>query len=375
MRFIHTSDWHLGRTLYNRPLLEDQRDALDELVNVAWAKKVDAMVIAGDIFDRSNPPGEAIELFDSVLTRLKRMGIKVLFIAGNHDGAQRIDYGRQLMEESGIYTRGIVTQGMEPVVLEDSYGPVYFSLIPYVSPEIVRVAFPDEERLDFNVANKVMVDDARKLIPDGARSVAVAHAFITGGQTSDSERELSVGGAANVDYHIYDGYNYVALGHLHGPQSVKNKPQIRYSGSLLKYSIDEQHQKKGVLLVDMDAKGDFSIEEIQLPVTHDVRVVEGLIEDLEKLDVSEDYVEVRLKNDHSVMSPADRLRSVFPNLLTVVQNDYAVDVNNEYKVNFRGRTHGDLFQEFYKNVTGRNMNEAELNLLDRVINRVEGADE
>ena len=107
MRFIHTSDWHLGRTLYNRPLLEDQRDALDELVNVAWAKKVDAMVIAGDIFDRSNPPGEAIELFDSVLTRLKRMGIKVLFIAGNHDGAQRIDYGRQLMEESGIYTRGI----------------------------------------------------------------------------------------------------------------------------------------------------------------------------------------------------------------------------------------------------------------------------
>ena len=125
----------------------------------------------------------------------------------------------------------------------------------------------------------------------------------------------------------------------------------------------------------MDAKGDFSIEEIQLPVTHDVRVVEGLIEDLEKLDVSEDYVEVRLKNDHSVMSPADRLRSVFPNLLTVVQNDYAVDVNNEYKVNFRGRTHGDLFQEFYKNVTGRDMNEAELNLLDRVINRVEGADE
>ena len=374
MRFIHTSDWHLGRTLYNRPLLEDQRDALDELVNVAWGKKVDAMVIAGDIFDRSNPPGEAIELFDSVLTRLKRMGIKVLFIAGNHDGAQRIDYGRQLMEESGIYTRGIVTQGMEPVVLEDSFGPVYFSLIPYVSPEIVRAAFPDEERLDFNAANKVMVDDARKLIPDGARSVAVAHAFITGGKSSDSERELSVGGAANVDYHIYDGYNYVALGHLHGPQKA-GKKDIRYSGSLLKYSVDEQHQKKGVLLVDMDAKGDFSIEEIQLPVTHDVRVVEGLIEDLEKLDGSEDYVEVRLKNDHSVMSPADRLRAAFPNLLTVVQNKYTPDNNNENQGDFRDRKPGDLFQEFYKNVTGRDMNEAELNLLDKVIHRVKGEDE
>lgn len=374
MRFIHTADWHLGRTLYNRPMLEDQRAVLDELLKVAEEKNIDALVIAGDIFDRSNPPGDAIELFDSVLARLKDLGIKVLFIAGNHDGAQRIDYGRQLMAASGVYTRGIVAQGMEPVVLEDKFGPVYFSLIPYVSPEIVREAFNDEDRLDFNAANKIMVEDARRLIPDGVRSVAVAHAFITGGKSSDSERELSVGGAANVDYHIYDGYNYVALGHLHGPQKA-GREHIRYSGSLLKYSIDEQHQDKGVLLIDMDGEGEISLEKIKLPVLHDVRVAEGLIEELEKLDVSEDYVEVRLKNDYSVMSPADRLRSVFPNLLTVVQNDYAVDVNNEYKVNFRGRTYGDLFQEFYKNVTGRDMNEAELNFLDRVINRVEGADE
>ncbi|WP_297968147.1 exonuclease SbcCD subunit D [uncultured Anaerovibrio sp.] len=374
MRFIHTADWHLGRTLYNRPMLDDQRAVLDELLKVAAEKKIDALLIAGDIFDRSNPPGDAIELFNSVLARLKDLGIKVLFIAGNHDGAQRIDYGRQLMAASGVYTRGIVAQGMEPVVLEDKFGPVYFSLIPYVSPEIVREAFTDEERLDFNTANKIMVEDARRLIPDGVRSVAVAHAFITGGKTSDSERELSVGGAANVDYHIYDGYNYVALGHLHGPQKA-GREHIRYSGSLLKYSIDEQHQDKGVLLIDMDGEGEISLEKIKLPVLHDVRVAEGLIEDLEKLDVSEDYVEVRLKNDYSVMSPADRLRSVFPNLLTVVQNEYAVDVNNEYKVNFRGRTYGDLFQEFYKNVTGRDMNEAELNFLDRVINRVEGADE
>lgn len=374
MRFIHTADWHLGRTLYNRPMLEDQRAILDELLKVAEEKNIDALVIAGDIFDRSNPPGDAIELFDSVLSRLKALDIKVLFIAGNHDGAQRIDYGRQLMAASGVYTRGIVAQGMEPVVLEDKFGPVYFSLIPYVSPEIVREAFNDEDRLDFNAANKIMVEDARRLIPDGVRSVAVAHAFITGGKSSDSERELSVGGAANVDYHIYDGYNYVALGHLHGPQKA-GREHIRYSGSLLKYSIDEQHQDKGVLLIDMDGEGEISLEKIKLPVLHDVRVAEGLIEELEKLDVSEDYVEVRLKNDYSVMSPADRLRSVFPNLLTVVQNDYAVDVNNEYKVNFRGRTYGDLFQEFYKNVTGRDMNEAELNFLDRVINRVEGADE
>lgn len=374
MRFIHTADWHLGRTLYNRPMLEDQRAVLDELLKVAEEKKIDALVIAGDIFDRSNPPGDAIELFDSVLARLKDLGIKVLFIAGNHDGAQRIDYGRQLMAASGVYTRGIVAQGMEPVVLKDKFGPVYFSLIPYVSPEIVREAFNDEDRLDFNAANKIMVEDARRLIPDGVRSVAVAHAFITGGKSSDSERELSVGGAANVDYHIYDGYNYVALGHLHGPQKA-GREHIRYSGSLLKYSIDEQHQDKGVLLIDMDGEGEISLEKIKLPVLHDVRVAEGLIEELEKLEVSEDYVEVRLKNDYSVMSPADRLRSVFPNLLTVVQNDYAVDVNNEYKVNFRGRTYGDLFQEFYKNVTGRDMDEAELKLLDRVINRVEGADE
>ena len=373
MRFIHTADWHLGRTLYNRPLLEDQRAVLDELLKVAEEKKIDALVIAGDIFDRSNPPGDAIELFDSVLARLKDLGIKVLFIAGNHDGAQRIDYGRKLMAASGVHTRGIVAQSMEPVVLEDKFGPVYFSLIPYVSPEIVREAFTDEERLDFNAANKIMVEDARKLIPDGVRSVAVAHAFITGGKSSDSERELSVGGAANVDYHIYDGYNYVALGHLHGPQKA-GKENIRYSGSLLKYSIDEEKQNKGVLLVDMDEKGEISFETIKLPVLRDVRVVEGLIEELEKLEVSEDYVEVRLKNDCSIMSPAERLRAVFPNLLTVLQNEYATDTNNEYKVNFRGRNHGDLFQEFYKNVTGRDMNEAELNLLDKVIHRVEGAD-
>ncbi|WP_027406579.1 exonuclease SbcCD subunit D [Anaerovibrio sp. RM50] len=374
MRFIHTADWHLGRTLYNRPLLDDQKAALDELLKVAEEKKIDALVIAGDIFDRSNPPGDAIELFDSVLARLKDLGIKVLFIAGNHDGAQRIDYGRQLMAASGVHTRGIVTQGMEPVVLEDEFGPVYFSLIPYVTPEIVREVFLEEERLDFNAANKIMVDDARKLIPEGVRSVAVAHAFITGGKSSDSERELSVGGASNVDCHIYEKYNYTALGHLHGPQRA-GKENVRYSGSLLKYSIDEQHQDKGVLLIDMDGQGEISVEKIKLPVLHDVRVVEGLIEDLEQLEPSEDYVEVRLKNNHSVMSPADRLRGVFPNLLTVVQNDYAVDINNEYKVNFRGRTNGDLFQEFYKNVTGREMNEDELDLLDRVVRKVEGADE
>ena len=374
MRFIHTADWHLGRTLYNRPMLEDQRAVLDELLKVAEEKKIDALVIAGDIFDRSNPPGDAIELFDSVLARLKDLGIKVLFIAGNHDGAQRIDYGRQLMAASGVHTRGIVAQGMEPVVLEDKFGPVYFSLIPYVSPEIVREAFNDEDRLDFNAANKIMVEDARRLIPDGVRSVAVAHAFITGGKSSDSERELSVGGAANVDYHIYEGYNYVALGHLHGPQKA-GKEHIRYSGSLLKYSIDEQHQRKGVLLVDMDARGEISFEKIKLPVLHDVRVVEGLIEELEKLEVSEDYVEVRLKNDCAIMSPAERLRLVFPNLLTVLQNKYTPDNNNENQGDFRDRKPGDLFQEFYKNVTGRDMNEAELNLLDKVIHRVKGEDE
>lgn len=374
MRFIHTADWHLGRTLYTRPLLDDQKAVLAELIKVAKAKDIDALLIAGDVFDRSNPPGDAIELFDSVLAQLKERGIKVLFIAGNHDGAQRIDYGRQLMAASGVHTRGIAAQGMEPVVLEDEFGPVYFSLIPYVSPEIVRDIFPAEDRLDFNTANKIMVEDARKGIPAGVRSVALAHAFITGGRASDSERELSVGGASNVDYHIYDGYNYVALGHLHGPQKA-GRETIRYSGSLLKYSFDEQHQKKGVLLVDMDGQGDVTVEPLQLPVRHDVRVVKGLIEDLEKGEVSEDYVEVRLQDDHAVMSPADRLRTVFPNLLTVLQNEYASDTNNEYKVHYQGRRLGELFQEFYKDIMGQAMNEAELSLLDKVIHRVEGADE
>ena len=218
MRFLHTADWHLGKLFGQRYQTEDQRYVLEELLSLVKEAKADAVVVAGDIYDRGVPPAEAVDLMSEVLARFVEKHIPVLYIAGNHDSASRIDFGRSVMEQSGVYVRGKIVKDAEPVVLEDAHGPVYFSLLPFAAPPEVRETFGIERTISYDEAMEIVVQDARAKIPTGARSVAIAHAFLAGGQSAESERPLSVGGSDQVRPVHFKGYSYTALGHLHGPQ-------------------------------------------------------------------------------------------------------------------------------------------------------------
>ncbi len=375
MRFIHTADWHLGRIFHGVHLIDDQSCLMKEFLQIVKDTGAEAVVIAGDIYDRGVPPVEAVELFDEVLTKLPmEMKIPVLFISGNHDSDVRLGFGSRLMKGQGLYICGRPKVPFEPVMLEDKFGKVYFSLYPYVDPAAIRAAFKLEDRMDFNEAQRIMVEEGLSHIPDGARSVAVAHAFLAGGQSSESERVLTVGGSSNVSPGIFKKYSYTALGHLHNPQTAGGE-NIRYSGSIMKYSFDEAKQKKGVNFVELDGDGRTSVEFIPLTPKHDVRIVSGLLEDIrtnrEHYPVSEDYILVELMDKGAVLDAHGKLETVYPNLLQIQRPKLVEMAGNEFHGrDIRKSTELELFGDFFKAMTGEDMNKEQEKVLREAINTV-----
>ena len=375
MRFIHTADWHLGKLFGQRHMTEDQAYVLEELLALCKDAHPDALIIAGDVYDRAVPPPEAVNLFNEILTRIAEQGIRVLYIAGNHDSAVRLDFGAQLLRASGIYPAGIVRAAEPPVVLSDEYGDVYFSLIPYGDPPHVREAFALDENLSFDGALTVQIAAARAQIPLSARSVAVAHAFVIGGQTSESEHALSVGGSDQVSVENFAAYSYTALGHLHAPQRA-GAEHIRYSGSLLKYSFDEARQKKGVELIELDAAGAASHTFYPLTPRHDVRIVSGMMDELMHKDFDllphDDYICVELLDMDAVLAAHEKLRKIYPNLFTITRPNINVNRLSSTERSYeRGKSDLHLFSEFYADVTASEMTEAERRELIRVIDAME----
>ena len=375
MRFIHTADWHLGKLFGQRHMTEDQAYVLEELLALCKDVHPDALIIAGDVYDRAVPPPEAVNLFNEILTRIAEQGIRVLYIAGNHDSAVRLDFGAQLLRASGIYPAGIVRAAEPPVVLSDEYGDVYFSLIPYGDPPHVREAFALDENLSFDGALAVQIAAARAQIPLSARSVAVAHAFVIGGQTSESEHALSVGGSDQVSAENFAAYSYTALGHLHAPQRA-GAEHIRYSGSLLKYSFDEARQKKGVELIELDAVGAASHTFYPLTPRHDVRIVSGMMDELMHKDFDllphDDYICVELLDMDAVLAAHEKLRKIYPNLFTITRPNINVNRLSSTERSYeRGKSDLHLFSEFYADVTASEMTEAERRELIRVIDAME----
>jgi len=316
MRILHTADWHLGKTLKGQSLLDDQRFILDEIFDIIDENKPDALLIAGDIYDRAIPPADAVDLFDETLNKLAEKNLPTLIIAGNHDSATRLNFGSNLFAKQKIFIAAKIADESAQVVLEDKFGEIYFSLVPYFEAGEIRDKFfdDDSERLTSNDANKFYVDLARQKIPVGKRSVALAHVFLTGGVESESERKF-VGGAENVDAQIFSDYNYVALGHLHRPQKISAE-NIRYAGSPLKYSFDEYNHKKSVTLVELDAAGNVTTKPIPLKPLHDVRIVEGNIYQLMQMPRSDDYICARLTSREGALNVQDKLAN-FPQLLKV----------------------------------------------------------
>ena len=354
MKIIHTADWHLGKTLKSQPLLDDQSYILAEFLKLIDDTNPDAVIIAGDVYDRTVPPVDAVGLFDEIIFKLIARKIPVLCISGNHDSAGRLNFGSRLFERAGFFINVDA-----PVILSDEFGEVYFSLIPYFTAAEIKNKFAlDAEDFDTGAATKICVENARQKIPAGKRSVAVAHLFATGGVTSESERK-NIGTLESVDARIFSEYNYTALGHLHKPQTMKKTGHVvRYSGSLLKYSFDEAGYSKGVTFVELDGAGKVTAEHIPLTPRHDVKIVEGTLDELNQSARTEDYVHASLTNKNHVLYAMEKLRSgAFPNILSL--SFVNLERTGESRTARAKRTAGistlEYFADFFEHETGEKL--------------------
>ncbi|WML43920.1 exonuclease SbcCD subunit D [Neobacillus sp. PS3-40] len=358
MKFFHTADWHLGKLVQGVYMTEDQRHILKELIVAIEEEKPDAVIIAGDLYDRGVPPTEAVNLLDEVLeTIVIKLKTPVIAIAGNHDSPSRLHFASKIMKANGCHIIGQISKDMEPIVLKDEHGEVHFHLVPYADPSIVRNVFEDEEIRTHNDAMKKMTETIAANMNPKARHVLVGHAFVTphGEQqdnTSDSERPLAIGGAEHVDAIHFSNFHYTALGHLHQAHFVLNET-IQYSGSPLKYSISEERHKKGYYIVELDAQGNTSLEKRLLTPLREMRTVEATMEDLLKHPINEDYVFVRLLDVTPVLSPMEKVRSVYPNAMHVERNMQHQAVKDGQEGTRVARHKMDdltLFRAFYQEV-------------------------
>jgi len=370
MRFLHTADWHLGRYFHSATLLDDQAHILDQLVALAISEKVDAVLIAGDIYDRAVPPADAVSLLDDVLSRLVvGAGIPVVVIAGNHDSAERIGFGGRIFARQGLTLRGPLG-GFAPVLLQDRTGTtIAIHPLPYVEPAFARNLPGAETATDHQSAMNYVVSLLRAQCMPSQRNVLLCHAFVAGGTESESERPLSVGGSGQVAPATFDGFDFVALGHLHRPQSV-GSDHIQYSGSLLKYSFNEVSHVKSVSLVELGADGPPVVRRVALTPRRDVRIITGtLAELLATPDPNlprDDYLCANLTDTGPVLDPMSRLREVYPQMMALQFESVgpAVDATARAAGDHRRREPGDLFRAFYRDVAGEEIGEPALDVFN-----------
>lgn len=371
MRFIHTSDWHLGRVFHGVHLTDDQAFVLEQFCDYVKDTRPDAIVIAGDIYDRAVPPTEAVSLLDDTLSRLLLdYHIPTIMIAGNHDSADRLHFGSRIFQRAGLYVYGVPSVETRPLVLEDRYGEVAFLPMTYAEPSLVRAVYGEAQVYGHEMALECMINAMMPYVPKSARTVAIAHAFLAGGAVSDSERPLSVGGTDNVDPRLFERFNYTALGHLHGPQKAGSET-IRYSGSLMKYSFAEVAQTKGVQLVELGADGTVVSESVSFAVRRDMRVVEGTFDELMASDGSDDYTAIRLLDKEPILDAKGRLESKFPHLLqleraaVLVQEEQSGEARSRRKLN-----EADRFAVFFEAMTGDALSEEQKACLIETIEEV-----
>jgi exonuclease SbcD len=378
MKFIHTSDWHIGRQFHNVSLIEDQRHVLDQLIAYVEGESVDAVIVSGDIYDRSVPPAAAVELLDDVLNKIcSDLGVPVLIIPGNHDGAERLRFGSRQFRKAGLHIMGELNRITAPVMINGAGFEVSFYGIPYHDPETVRNQFGVDVSTH-DETHAYLVEQIKGAKPEGALSVLISHCFIDGAEEADSERPLSIGGADRVSFEPFAVFDYVALGHLHSPQ-WKGHQHIRYSGSILKYSFSEQHHNKGVTLVEMDSNGLKSTMHLPLKPLRDMRIIEGELKALleqGKLDPrNEDYLLVRLTDRHAILDPMGKLREVYPNTLHLEK--LGMLETGEQRVDREKLKRGELemFRDFFLQVTGQELTEAQDEAIKKTLSAIRKLEE
>ena len=385
MRFLHVSDLHIGKRVNGMSMVEDQRHILAQIVELARERQVDALVIAGDIYDKAAPSAEAVGMLDAFLTELAAAGIRVLGIPGNHDSAERIAYAQGLLANQGVCFPPVYDGNIQAVELHDGFGPVMFWLVPFLKPGDVRRHFPDREIGDDYTAAVVAALDACDIDAD-VRNVAVSHQLVTAGSWSPdrADDEIKLGGIDNVDVSVYDAFDYVALGHVHRPQRV-GRDTVRYSGSPLKYSFSEARYPKSAVLVELGEKtagrecgSCVSFELVPLVPLHDMREVRGTLQELlaqgEDAPGSQDYVHVTLSDEHPQLDAMARVREVFPNAMALDYDNVAVlaqraqarDAVDPDKVDM-----AELFARFYEEQAGRAMDDEQTRIVADAVRAVQ----
>ncbi|MEV7414078.1 exonuclease SbcCD subunit D [Streptomyces sp. NPDC089919] len=358
MRLLHTSDWHLGRAFHRVSLLEAQAAFLDHLVATAEEHRVDAVLVAGDVYDRAVPPLAAVELYDRALHRLAALGVPTVMISGNHDSARRLGVGAGLIDRAGIHLRTDPAGCADPVVVADEHGEVALYGVPYLEPALVKDEFAADkgshEAVLGAALDRIRADLAGRA--PGTRSVVLAHAFVTGAQASDSERDITVGGVAAVPAEVFDGIDYVALGHLHGCQTLTDR--VRYSGSPLAYSFSEVHHRKSMWLVDLGPGGELTAERLETPVPRALARIRGRLEDLladPALARHEDaWVEATLTDPARPSDPMARLAERFPGTLSLAFDPEGGEEGPgaSYAERLKGRTDQEIAEDFVVHVRG-----------------------
>lgn len=358
MRILHTSDWHLGRSFHRVSLLDAQAAYLDHLVATVRDHEVDVVLVAGDVYDRAVPPLSAVQLFDDALHRLAAAGVPTVMISGNHDSARRLGVGAGLIGRAGIHLRTDPAHCATPVVLGDAHGDVAFYGLPYLEPALVKDVFRTERAGHEDVLTAAM-DRVRADLgtrADTTRSVVLAHAFVAGGEPSDSERDITVGGVASVPAGVFDGVDYVALGHLHGCQTVTER--VRYSGSPLAYSFSEAGHRKTMWLIDLEATGAIAARRIECPVPRPLARLRGRLDTLlddPALDRHElSWVEATLTDPVRPAEPMARLAARFPHTLSLAFEPERApeDPQTSYAERLRGRDDQSIAEDFVAHVRG-----------------------
>lgn len=364
MKLLHLADLHIGKRVNEFSMLEEQKYALAQALHAATKHKVSAVLIAGDVYDKTIPSVEGVRLFDAFVTALSKVNIPVCVISGNHDSAERLSFGRELFESANLYLSGTYEEELKKVTFTDEFGDIDIYLLPFLKPQQVEPEQEDEKKPETYTEAVRMVLSRTPLNKEN-RNILVAHQFVTGAdeepERTDSET-VSVGGLDAVDYHVFDAFDYVALGHLHGAQHV-GRDTVRYAGSPVKYSFSEARQEKSVTLVTLEEKGSVTIEKLKLKPQHDMREIKGTLMQLTSEEVraqadTEDYLHVTLTDEEEIYDVLGKLRAVYPNLMQLDFDNTrtrADGVKEAAAALVREKGAMELFRDFFAEQTGKPM--------------------
>ena len=370
MRFLHLADLHIGKRVNGFSMIEDQKFVFEQVYNVIENEKIDGIIMAGDIYDKPVPSAEAVKLFDEMLTRLVSINLPIFVISGNHDSAERIGFGSDILSAAKVYMSRVYNGNLQKIELEDDYGKINVYLLSFIKPATVKNIYKEAEIKDYDDALEYVLSQEK--IDETKRNVIVSHQFVTGAMRSESE-EVSVGGLDNVSVENYEAFDYVALGHIHRAQQM-GRESARYAGTLLKYSFSEEKHNKSMTIVDLKEKGNIEIKEIPVKPLHDLKTIKGKFskitsEEFYKELKKEDYYRAVLTDEDDILNAIGKLKSIYPNLMSMEYDNtrtrsYSVVDNVETG---EAKSPLDYFEEFFEKQNGRKMSEKQRNYLLEIL--------